>query len=166
MEIVLKIGDITTICCDAIVNAANNTLLGGGGVDGAIHRVAGAELLKECRTLNGCNTGEAKITKGYNLPCKYVIHTVGPIYSGKSTDKEMLANCYTNSLNLAKEYGVKSIAFPSISTGAYAYPVKQATKVSLNAIKNWIKENSDYNIKIILCCFDNFVYNEYKKILG
>jgi len=166
MELILKIGDITKISCDAIVNAANRSLLGGGGVDGAIHRAAGPDLLKECRTLNGCNTGEAKITKGYNLPCKYVIHTVGPVYSGKSTDKDLLASCYINSLNLAKEYGVTSIAFPAISTGVYAYPVEEAVIVALNAIKKWVEENSDYNIKIILCCFDNFVYNEYKKILG
>lgn len=164
MNIVLEIGDITRLTCDAIVNAANKTLLGGGGVDGAIHRAAGPELLKECKTLGGCNTGEAKITKGYNLKSKYIIHTVGPIYSGDKEDKVLLENCYINSLNLAKQYDVHSIAFPAISTGVYAYPLNKALPIALNAIKKWLSNNKDYEIKIILSCFDEKVYNAYKKL--
>lgn len=165
MEIKLKMGDITKIRCDAIVNAANKSLLGGGGVDGAIHRAAGPELLKECKTLNGCKTGEAKITKAYNLPAQYVIHTVGPIYSGKATDKVLLENCYINSLNLAKEHNVHTIAFPAISTGVYAYPLNKALPIALKSIRLWAKQNSDYEITVILSCFDEMVYNEYLKLL-
>ena len=164
MKIVLEIGDITRLTCDAIVNAANKTLLGGGGVDGAIHRAAGPDLLKECKTLGGCNTGEAKITKGYNLKSKYIIHTVGPIYSGLPEDKILLSNCYINSLNLAKQYDVHSIAFPAISTGVYAYPLNKALPIALNTIKKWLLENKDYDIKIILSCFDEKVYNAYKEL--
>ena len=162
-KIELCLGDITKLDSEAIVNAANNSLLGGGGVDGAIHRAAGPELLKECRTLNGCKTGEAKITKGYNLKAKYVIHTVGPIYSGSEQDKILLANCYKKSLKLAKENGIKSIAFPAISTGVYAYPIDKATAIAFKTVKEWITANKDYDIKIIFCCFDEATYIPYKK---
>ncbi len=139
-------GDITKLDCDCIVNAANRSLLGGGGVDGAIHRAAGPELLAECRTLHGCRTGEAKITKGYRLKAKYIIHTVGPIYSGTSEDAAQLADCYRNSLELAKTYDIHSIAFPAISAGAYGYP--------LDTVADWLQSHADYDMRVIFCCFD------------
>lgn len=160
------LGDITKLDCDAIVNAANKSLLGGGGVDGAIHRAAGPQLLAECRTLNGCKTGEAKITKGYNLKAKYVIHTVGPIYSNAPSDPVKLADCYKNSLDLAKQYGIHSIAFPSISTGVYGYPLEEATEVVLATVTAWLKENQDYEIKIFFVCFGEKAYNLYKYSCG
>ncbi|SDB68799.1 O-acetyl-ADP-ribose deacetylase [Butyrivibrio sp. INlla16] len=156
-------GDITKLKVDAIVNAANSSLLGGGGVDGAIHRAAGPELLNECRTLNGCRTGEAKITGGYNLPAKHVIHTVGPIYSGSASDPEDLRNCYWNSLELAKKNDLHSIAFPGISTGVYGYPKKEAAKAALAAVNDWIAENAGYEIEITIVNFSEEDYLIYQK---
>ncbi len=161
----VELGDITKLDCDAIVNAANKSLLGGGGVDGAIHRAAGPGLLDECRTLHGCNTGQAKITKGYNLKARYVIHTVGPIYSGSQQDSINLANCYKNSLELAKENNVHSIAFPGISTGVYGYPIEEAVPISVQAVRNWIEKNPDYEIKVIFVCFNEHAKFEYERIL-
>ena len=160
------VGDITKLKVDAIVNAANSSLLGGGGVDGAIHRAAGPELLNECRGLNGCRTGEAKITKGYNLPAKHVIHTVGPIYSGAESDETDLYNCYYNSLSLAKENDVHSIAFPGISTGVYGYPKEAAAKTALNAINTWLSDNSDYDIKVTIVNFSQNDYEVYQSVIG
>ena len=147
-------GDITKLDCDGIVNAANRSLLGGGGVDGAIHRAAGPELLAECRTLHGCRTGEAKITKGYRLKAKYIIHTVGPIYSGTAENAAQLADCYRNSLNLAKEHDAHSIAFSAISTGVYGYPLEDATEIAVKTVAQWLEAHADYAMQVIFCCFD------------
>lgn len=162
-EIKVVKGDITTFDGDCIVNAANSSLLGGGGVDGAIHRAAGPQLLEECKLLNGCQTGQAKITKGYKLMAKYVIHTVGPVYSGKHEDEHLLRDCYWNSLNLAKQYDIHSIAFPAISCGVYGYPVEKAVPVVLKTVADWLDANSDYTMKISLYCFDEEISNEYQK---
>ena len=157
-------GDITKVTdVEAIVNAANNLLLGGGGVDGAIHRAAGPELLKECRTLHGCDTGEAKITKAYNLPCDYVIHTVGPIwYGGNHNEEELLANCYYNSMKLAKDHGIKRIAFPSISTGVYHFPVDQAAKIAVKTVNEFLKNNPDYFELVEWVLFDSHTASVYE----
>lgn len=162
-EIKVVKGDITTFDGDCIVNAANESLLGGGGVDGAIHRVAGPKLLEECRLLGGCKSGQAKITKGYDLNVDYVIHTVGPIYSGKHEDEHVLRDCYWNSLNLAKQYDIHSIAFPAISCGVYGYPVKEAVPIVLKTVADWLDANSAYTMKICLYCFDDEASKEYEK---
>lgn len=162
----LEIGDITKLKVDAIVNAANKTLLGGGGVDGAIHRAAGPKLLQECRTLNGCNTGEAKITNGYNLPAKFVIHTVGPVWQGGNNDEDnLLANCYKNSLKLAVKYDIKSIAFPAISTGIYGFPSDRAAKIAVKTVKDFLEMNNSIE-KVIFVCFDQNTFKNYKSILS
>ena len=162
-------GDITKLKMDAIVNAANSSLLGGGGVDGAIHHAAGPQLLEECRTLHGCRTGEAKITGGYNLPAKHVIHTVGPIYSGSISDAEDLRNCYWNSLEVAKTNDLHSIAFPGISTGVYGYPKKEAAKIALKTVKEWLESNSAYDMEITIVNFreeDYLIYQTVAAELG
>lgn len=164
-KIQVVLGDITKIEVDAIVNAANNTLLGGGGVDGAIHRAAGPELLEECRKLNGCKTGEAKITKGYKLPAKYVIHTVGPVWQGgNANEDELLASCYRNSLELAAKNGIKTIAFPSISTGAYRFPLNRAAKIAIREILNFLKDNESIE-KVYMVCFDEKTMGAYAEAL-
>jgi len=164
-NISIDLGDITRLQVDAIVNAANKSLLGGGGVDGAIHRAAGRRLLEECRSLHGCETGEAKITRGYNLPAKYVIHTVGPVYSGSGDDPVKLADCYRNSLDLAQANDVHSIAFPAISTGVYGYPKEEACEIAVKTVKNWLDRNPDWQIEIIFSCFDQKTRELYMKYL-
>ncbi|PYK98814.1 MAG: O-acetyl-ADP-ribose deacetylase [Verrucomicrobia bacterium] len=156
-------GDITKQQVDAIVNAANTTLLGGGGVDGAIHRAAGPELLEECRRLGGCPTGQARITKGYRLPSKRVIHTVGPVWrDGHRGEDELLAGCYRSSLALAEQHGVKTIAFPSISTGAYGFPMERAAKIAVTEIKKILERKSSIE-KVLLVCFGRNAFEVHQK---
>ena len=159
------LGDITKITnAQAIVNAANTSLLGGGGVDGAIHRAAGSELLAECRTLHGCKTGCAKITKAYKLPCDYVIHTVGPIwYGGNDNEEELLANCYRNSLQLAVENNIRTVAFPSISTGVYSFPLEQAAKIAVATVREFMEENPDKIDLVQWVLFDQRTYAVYER---
>lgn len=158
-------GDIVRVKTQAIVNAANTSLLGGGGVDGAIHRAAGNELLLECETLGGCPTGEAKITGGYKLKAEYVIHTPGPVWRGGGRgEAELLANCYRNSLKLAEENEITSISFPSISTGVYRYPVEEAAKIAIKEIMTFLKENKSME-KIQMVCFDEATYRAYESAL-
>jgi O-acetyl-ADP-ribose deacetylase (regulator of RNase III) len=158
-------GDITEQKVDAIVNAANTSLLGGGGVDGAIHRAAGAGLLAECRRLNGCKTGEAKITQGYNLPAQWVIHTVGPVWlDGKHNEYELLARCYRSCLELAEQQAVRTIAFPAISTGVYRFPLPRATKIALTEIVTFLSSHQSIE-QVTFVCFGGATYNCYQSIL-
>lgn len=160
-RIVVIQGDITQQRVDAIVNAANNSLLGGGGVDGAIHKAAGPKLLEECRQLNGCATGEAKITKGYNLPATWVIHTVGPIWrGGNQGEDELLASCYRNSLALAEQYQIRTIAFSAISTGVYGFPSERASQIAVREIRRFLESNKSLE-QVILVCFSQSSYDCY-----
>jgi O-acetyl-ADP-ribose deacetylase (regulator of RNase III) len=164
-KIELYLGDITKLEVDAIVNAANTSLLGGGGVDGAIHRAAGKKLLDACRQLNGCETGDAKITKGFELPATYVIHTVGPVWNGGNySEPEKLASCYKRSLEVAVENGVKTIAFPNISTGVYGYPKSDAAKIAVQTVTRFLTENSGIE-KVIFCAFDSVNMEIYRKLI-
>ena len=164
-QIILFKGDITKFEVDAIVNAANKTLLGGGGVDGAIHRAAGPELLKECESLGGCETGQAKITKGYNLAAKFVIHTVGPVwYGGKNKEDELLADCYRSSLRFVVEKSLKTIAFPCISTGVYRFPKEKAAKIAVREVSSFLKSNKTIE-GVTFVCFDEDNFEIYKRLL-
>jgi O-acetyl-ADP-ribose deacetylase (regulator of RNase III) len=159
-------GDITTLDVDAVVNAANTTLLGGGGVDAAIHDAAGPELLEECRRLNGCPTGEARITSGYRLPARWIIHTVGPVWKGGTRNEAaLLAACYENSLRLAAEKNLRSIAFPAISTGAFAYPLKDATEIAIGEVRRFTKESEALH-EVLFCCYSGEHFATYMKLMG
>lgn len=163
-RIELQQGDITKLECDAIVNAANTSLLGGGGVDGAIHRAAGKELLEECRTLGGCATGEAKLTKGYDLPSRYVIHTVGPVYkNGMSGEPERLKSCYVSSLNLAVQNKLRSLAFPAISCGVYGYPITDAARIALSATVGFLTDRQEIE-RVIFILFGRDDFTAYQRI--
>ena len=163
-HILIDTADITKVDIPCVVNAANKSLLGGGGVDGAIHRAAGPELLKECKTLHGCETGEAKITKGYNLQAAHIIHTVGPRYSGSEQDAKLLRNCYWNCLELAKANDIHGIAFPAISTGIYGYPLEEATEIALKTVTDWLKITPDYGMAVMFACYDDATTELYRKI--
>lgn len=164
-RIKIVLGDITHQEVDAIVNAANCSLLGGGGVDGAIHRAAGPKLLRACRKLNGCKTGAAKITRGYNLPAKWVIHTPGPIWRGGNNGEDnLLANCYRNSLHLMNEYGLKTIAFPAISAGVYHFPPQRASKIALRVVGAELKRNLEI-VKVVFVCFNQTVWQTYNSLI-
>ena len=157
--------DITKLRVDAIVNAANNALLGGGGVDGAIHRAAGPELLQECRGLGGCETGEAKITGGYNLPARWVIHTVGPVWHGGGQgEDELLARCYQNSLELASQYPIRTIAFPAISAGVYGFPMERAARIAVAEVQSYLQEDPNLE-QVILVCFSDQADRQYSSAL-
>lgn len=159
-------GDITQVQTDAIVNAANHSLLGGGGVDGAIHRAAGPELLEECKTLNGCDTGDAKITKAYKLPSRYVIHTVGPVWNGgKYEEEKLLASAYQRSLEVALENGIKTIAFPNISTGIYGFPKKKAARIAIETIQDFLSMHNQVK-KVTFVCFDDENLKLYNDLLS
>ncbi|HUW07942.1 MAG TPA: O-acetyl-ADP-ribose deacetylase [Williamwhitmania sp.] len=159
--------DITHLDVEAIVNAANSSLLGGGGVDGAIHRAAGPALLEECRLLNGCPTGEAKITKGYKLPARFVIHTVGPVWKGGGNNEpELLANCYRNSLEIARGMSLRSIAFPNISTGVYGYPKAEAASITIDTVKEFFRTNPLLDLDVTFVCFDNENFEFYSLLLS
>ena len=150
---------------DAIVNAANNTLLGGGFLDGAIHKAAGPKLRKECAGLNGCNTGDAKITRAYNIKtARYIIHTVGPIYKGTENDKKLLESCYKKSMDLAYKNKCRSISFPCISTGAYGYPLFEASKIAIRTVESWVEEHQNVEINVFFCCYKDMEYDIYKKL--
>ena len=165
-KIEILFGDITKLNVDAIVNAANKTLLGGGGVDGAIHRKAGKGLLEECKTLNGCEVGNSKITKGYNLPSKFVIHTVGPVYSnGNKNEDELLKSCYETALSLAIQNNIKTIAFPAISCGIYRFPIDKAAKIAVKTVNEFLAKNNQIE-KVIFVDINEKVIDEYKKLLG
>lgn len=158
-------GDITKIAADAVVNAANTSLLGGGGVDGAIHRAAGRELLEECQRLNGCKTGQAKLTGGYRLPAKYIIHTPGPIWRGGNSGEEaLLKSCYLSCLSLARDHQCRTLAFPSISTGVYRFPLEKAAEIALGAIRGFLEENN-LPETVSMVCFDDVTKSSYEKAL-
>lgn len=165
MRLDVVCGDITKLDVDAIVNAANRTLLGGGGVDGAIHRAAGPQLLAECQNLGGCEPGDAKLTRGYNLPARFVIHTVGPVWGGgKHGEAEVLANCYHNSLRLAAENEIKTIAFPAISCGAYGYPITEAAEIAVTTTRDFLTANDTLD-KVIFVVSSDEIYDAYRKLL-